>query len=264
MVGNWGKYEIFDHPAIQRFLFYPRQDDYEAIDSEAVFKLELPVNDDIKISCSFFTVNKTDPTLLFFHGNGELASEYLDIGAAFNHIGINLFVADYRGYGRSSGKPSVSSMIKDAHGVFEGFKKTLKDGGFTGSHFIMGRSLGSASAIELAAGCPDEFKGLIVESGFCDVTDLLGRVGLKLPQTGRSNFVLPGFESVTKIAMPVLVIHGQYDSIVPLAEGEKIYRNIGSRDKKMVIIPGADHNTIFAEGMDLYLKELSGFVNRLK
>ena len=185
MAEDWEKYKVFDHPAIQRFLFYPRQDDYEAIDSETVLNLELPVNDDIKISCSLFFVNKTDPNLLFFHGNGELASEYLDIGVAFNHIGINLFVADYRGYGRSGGKPSVSSMIKDAHGVFAGFKKTLKDRGFTGSHFIMGRSLGSASAIELAAGCPDEFKGLIVESGFCDVTDLLARMGLQFAATGQ-------------------------------------------------------------------------------
>ncbi|MGA2367704.1 MAG: alpha/beta fold hydrolase [Dehalococcoidia bacterium] len=263
MAEDWEKYKVFDHPAIQRFLFYPRRDDYEAIDSETVLNLDLSVNDDIKISCSFFFVNKTDPNLLFFHGNGELASEYMDIGAAFNHIGMNLFVADYRGYGRSGGKPSVSSMIKDAQGVLEGFKNTLKDRRFTGSHFIMGRSLGSASAIELASGRPDEFKGLIVESGFCDVTDLLARIGLKLQQPGQSDFVSPGFESVTKISMPVLVIHGQYDSIVPLTEGEKIYRNAGSRDKKMVIILGADHNTIFAEGMGLYLKEL-GFVNRLK
>jgi hypothetical protein len=188
----------------------------------------------------------------------------MEVGAAFNHVGINLFVADYRGYGRSGGNPSVSSMIKDAQGVFGGFKKTLKDRGFTGSHFIMGRSLGSASAIELAAGCQDQFKGLIIESGFCDVTDLLARMGLKMQPPGQSDSISPGLESLAKISLPILVIHGQYDSIVLLTEGEKIYSNVGSRDKKMVVIPGADHNTIFAEGMDLYLKELSSFVDRLK
>ncbi|MHB8085888.1 MAG: alpha/beta hydrolase [Dehalococcoidia bacterium] len=264
MAGNWEKYQVFDHPDIQRFLFYPRLDDSGAIDSETVLNLKLPVSDDIKISCVFFFRNKTDPNLLFFHGNGELAGEYLDIGQVFNHIGLNLFVADYRGYGRSGGKPSVSSMIKDSHGVLSGFNKVLRDRGFLGSHFIIGRSLGSASAIELASCYPDEFKGLILESGFCDVTDLLARMGLRLHQSGQGNFVSPGLESVSKISLPVLVLHGQYDSIVPLEEGEKIYRNVGSRDKRMVVIPGADHNTIFAEGMELYVKELSNFVNRLK
>ncbi len=264
MAENWEKYRIFDHPTIQSLLFYPRRDDYRAIDSEAVLNLDIPVADDIKISCSFFFLNKTSPNLLFFHGNGELAEEYLDIGAAFNQIGINLFVADYRGYGRSGGKPSVSSMIKDAYNLLEAFKKILTERGFSGSRFIMGRSLGSASAIELAAGRPEDFKGLIVESGFCDVTDLLTRMGLELHQPGKAEVIYPGCESVTKIYLPALVLHGQYDSIVPLAEGEKIYRNLPSRDKKMVIVLGADHNTIFAEGMDLYLKELSGFVDRLK
>ncbi len=263
MPGNWEKYKVFDHPDIQRFLFYPRRDEFRAVDSETVVNLDLLVDDNIKISCSLFFLNKTDPCILFFHGNGELAAEYFDTGSAFNHNGISLFVADYRGYGRSGGKPSVSSMIKDCHGVSESFRETLINRGFTGSHFIMGRSLGSASAIELAASCPDQFKGIILESGFCDVTDLLARMGLEM-QPGQSDFVSPGLESVTKISMPILVIHGQYDSIIPLAEGEKIYRNAGSRDKKMLVIPGADHNTIFAEGMELYLKELSDFVDRLK
>ncbi|MGA9049542.1 MAG: alpha/beta fold hydrolase [Dehalococcoidia bacterium] len=264
MKGNWGKYKVFDHPDILRFLFYPRPDDSRVIDSETVLNLEVPVSNNIEISYTFFFANRTYPNLLFFHGNGELAGEYREIGEVFNRVGLNLFVADYRGYGRSSGRPSVSSMIEDAHGLLAGFNKTLKDRGFTGSHFIMGRSLGSASAIELAASYPDEFKGLIIESGFCDVTDLLARIGLRLQQPREGDFVSPGLESVSKISLPALVIHGQYDSVVPLTEGEKIYRNLVSQDKKMVIIPGADHNNIFAEGMELYMKELSSFVTRLK
>jgi pimeloyl-ACP methyl ester carboxylesterase len=128
----------------------------------------------------------------------------------------------------------------------------------------MGRSLGSAPAIELAAAYPSDFKGMVIESGFCDVSDLLGRMGQILHQPGRAAPVSPGFDRVIKITMPALVIHGQYDSIVPLAEGEKIIRNVASADKKMVIIPEADHNTIFAEGMELYLHELGDFVAKHK
>jgi hypothetical protein len=128
----------------------------------------------------------------------------------------------------------------------------------------MGRSLGSAPAIELAAAYPSDFRGMVIESGFCDVTDLLGRMGRILHQPGHSAPASPGFDRVIKITMPALVIHGQYDSIVPLEEGEKIIRNVASADKKMVIIPEADHNTIFAEGVELYLRELGDFVVKHK
>jgi alpha-beta hydrolase superfamily lysophospholipase len=104
----------------------------------------------------------------------------------------------------------------------------------------------------------------VIESGFCDVSDLLGRMGRILSQPGRQVPASPGFDRVVKIALPALVIHGQYDSIVPLEEGEKIFRNVASPDKKMVIIPEADHNTIFTEGMELYLHELGDFVRKHK
>jgi hypothetical protein len=154
--------------------------------------------------------------------------------------------------------------MRDAHPIASWFKQFLQDKDYVGSRFIMGRSLGSAPSIELASAYPADFKGVVIESGFCDVTDLLGRMGRILQQPGRSVAVSPGFDRVVKITMPALVIHGQYDSIVPLEEGEKIFRNVASTDKKMVIIPEAEHNTIFAEGIELYLRELGDFVVKHK
>jgi alpha-beta hydrolase superfamily lysophospholipase len=136
--------------------------------------------------------------------------------------------------------------------------------GFTGSRFIMGRSLGSASAIELASSYADEFRGIIVESGFCDISDLLGRVGVSLKLPGGGPYISPGFERVGSIRVPALIIHGEWDNIVPVAEGEKIYDHIGSSEKKLVVIKEADHNSIFAVGAEQYLQELSDFVARHK
>jgi hypothetical protein len=181
---------------------------------------------------------------------------------AFNDRGINLFAADYRGYGRSNGRPTVSDMIKDAHSIAGWFNQFLEEKGYGGSRFVMGRSLGSASAIDLAAGHPVWYKGVIIESGFCDVSDLLGRLGPALNQPDRKAAAAPGFDRVMKISMPALIIHGEYDSIVPPAEGEKIYRNIASQEKRLVIVPDANHNNIFAEGADLYLRELATFVDK--
>ncbi len=259
---NWHDYKVLDHPAILNFIFYPRSDDYELPDTERSTGFLVPADDGINISCRFFFGKKDNVNMLFFHGNGELAGEYEDVGMAFNDTGINLFAADYRGYGRSSGRPTVSDMIKDAHSIAGWFNQFLEEKGYGGSRFVMGRSLGSASAIDLAAGHPVWYKGVIIESGFCDVSDLLGRLGLALNQPGQKAAAAPGFDRVMKISMPALIIHGEYDSIVPPAEGEKIYRNIASREKRLVIVPDADHNTIFAEGADLYLRELAAFVDK--
>jgi len=259
---SWQDYKLLDHPAILNFIFYPRSDDYELPDTGRSTGFLVPAGDGINISCRFFFGKKDNVNMLFFHGNGELAEEYEDVGMAFNNAGVNLFAADYRGYGGSGGRPTVSNMIKDAHSIAGWFNQFLEEKGCGGSRFVMGRSLGSASAIDLAAGHPDWYKGVIIESGFCDVSDLLGRLGLALDQPGQKAAAAPGFDRVMKISMPALIIHGEYDSIVPLAEGEKIYRNIASREKRLVIVPDADHNTIFAEGADLYLRELAAFVDK--
>jgi alpha-beta hydrolase superfamily lysophospholipase len=224
----------------------------------------IPVGEGVGISCRLYFGDAQNANLLFFHGNGELAGEYEDIGVAFNNIGLNLFVADYRGYGSSGGTPSVSGMMRDAHPIAKWFQQFLNNKGYKGSRFIMGRSLGSGPAIELASAYPDDFSGMVIESGFCDISDLLGRMGRILQQPGQLVPPSPGFDRVLKISMPALVIHGQYDSIVPLEEGEKIFRNAATADKKMVVIPEADHNTIFAEGMELYLRELGEFVRMHK
>lgn len=259
---SWRDYKKLDHREILNFIFYPRSGDYELPDTERSTGFLVPVGDGISISCRFFFGDKKNVNVLFFHGNGELAGEYEEIGRAFNDTGVNLFVADYRGYGGSGGRPTVSLMIKDAHLIGGWLNRFLEDKGYTGSRFVMGRSLGSASAIDLASGHPDWYRGVVIESGFCDVSDLLGRLGAVLTQPGRKEAVAPGFDRVMKISLPALIIHGEYDSIVPLAEGEKIYRNIASQEKRLVIVPDADHNTIFAEGTDLYLRELAAFVNK--
>ena len=116
----------------------------------------------------------------------------------------------------------------------------------------------------MAASYSGEFKGLIIESGFCDITDLLGRLGLPPVDAQRSGYETPGLDRVRQINMPALIIHGEYDSIVPLAQGEKIFRNLVSADKRMVVVPNADHNSVFVDATDLYMRELGDFIKRNK
>ena len=257
----WDELSALDRPEILQFIFYPRRDFAERPRAANAMACSIPVDEAVSISACFYFGNEEYPNALLFHGNGEVASDYEDIGSIYNQIGLNLFVADYRGYGRSGGKPTLASMIRDAHPIFEGFKQVLKEKGFSQKLFIMGRSLGSLSAIELAYNYQSQLSGLIVESGFASVLNLfeyLGfpAAGLGLTRTETST----GLELVRKISIPALVLHGEYDHIVPVQEGRALYDNLASKDKRLLIIPGVDHNTIFLGGMEEYLQAVKDFV----
>ncbi|MBN2462514.1 MAG: alpha/beta hydrolase [Dehalococcoidia bacterium] len=258
----WHELEALDKPEILQFIFYPRKDFFETSAAANAITGAIPVDEAVSISYCFYFSDKKHPNMLFFHGNGEVASDYESIGSVYNQIGVNLFVADYRGYGRSGGKPTLSNMIKDAHPVFEGFKRVLEENKFSGKLFLMGRSLGSASAIELASHYQSQLSGLIIESGFANVFNLFGYLGFPLEALGIAVPEMPSnLGLIGKISLPTLVMHGEYDQIVPVEEGKALYETIGAKDKRLLIIPGVDHNTIFMGGTEQYLQALKDFVS---
>jgi len=262
MAKPWPELEALDRPEILQFIFYPRKDFFEISAAANVIAGTIPVDKAISISYCFYFSDKKHPNILFFHGNGETASDYEPIGSIYNQIGVNLFVADYRGYGSSGGKPTLTNMIKDAHTIFEGFKRVLKDREFSGNLFIMGRSLGSASAIELASHYQSQLTGLIIESGFANLFNLFKYLGFPLKSLGID---VPGtpysLKLIREISLPTLIIHGEYDQIVPVEEGKALYESIAAKDKRLIIIPGVDHNTIMSGGMQPYLQALHDFIS---
>jgi len=262
MTKSWQELEALDKPEILQFIFYPRKDFFEILAAANVIADTIPVDEVVSVSYCFYFSDKKHPNILFFHGNGETASDYEPIGSAYNQIGVNLFVADYRGYGRSGGRPTLTSMIEDAHPIFEGFKRVLKERGFSGNLFIMGRSLGSASAVELANHYQSQLSGLIIESGFANVFNLFAYLGFPLEALGIPVPETPSsLDLIRKISLPTLVMHGEYDQIVPVEEGKALYENIAAKDKRLLIIPGVDHNTIFSGGMEPYIKALRDFIS---
>ncbi len=261
MVKPWHELSALDRPEILQFIFYPRRNFFAGSTAANIIAGSISVDEGVSISYCFYFDNKKHHNILFFHGNGEIASDYVAIGSIFNQVGLNLFVADYRGYGSSGGEPTLTSMIKDAHPIFEGFKRVLKEKEFSGNLFLMGRSLGSASAIELACHYQKQLNGLIIESGFANIFNLFSYLGFPVEALGIDVPDMPSsLGLIRKISLPTLVIHGEYDQIVPLAEGKSLYHNIAAKDKRLLIIPGVDHNTIFLGGMEPYLKALKGFV----
>ena len=249
---------LLDRPEVCRAIFHPRGEWGPSSGNDNVHMI--PVESEISIGARFYLAGSSAANVLFFHGNGEIAADYEDVGPLYNRIGVNLLVADYRGYGLSGGVPTVSAMLRDSHHILDYARTWLDANGYTGPLVVMGRSLGSAPALELAAH-RDGIDGLIIESGFALTAPLLSLLGVDVARLGIDE--VHGLHNTDKIAQypgPTLIIHAQYDHIIPYSDGEALFAASGSANKKMLRIDGADHNDLFFVGMERYLEAVQGLV----
>jgi len=250
-------YSALDRPDVSMFLFHPRKSAPSAEKRDNFQEIRLPVAEGIAVGARFHMTDTGGATLLFFHGNGEIVADYDDIAPLFNRFGINFWVVDYRGYGISDGNPTVSAMMADCHRVFDFTEKWKAEKGFSGPMIVMGRSLGSASALELAASHPDRIDGLIIESGFAWAGPLLRRLGVDPERIGFDESA--GFANVDKIKRfdkPTAIIHAEFDHIIPFSDGKALYDASPADEKTLVTIFGANHNDIFLRGLDRYLESV--------
>ena len=250
-------YSALDRPELVRFIFYPRQ--WHSQPPPNATDHVVSVDSGVSITCRFYVEDRGAPSILYFHGNGEVVSDYDYTAPIYNQLGVNLFVADYRGYGASGGRPTFSSMVADSHRIFEYFIAVLLKGGYSGKTFVMGRSLGSVSAIELAARYEDKINGLVIESGFASTVRLMTRLGFSRDFLGIKDFGFPNLSKIRTITLPTLIIHAECDSLIPLEEAKDLFENTAAKEKRLLIIPGADHNDIMMSDMQAYFRAIEEF-----
>jgi fermentation-respiration switch protein FrsA (DUF1100 family) len=254
---SYNDFSPLDRPEVILNLFHPRPE-YETLERVLnTVDVMIPVDDSVVIAGRFHMKDAHAPNILFFHGNGEIVSDYNDLGPLYNNMGINFLVVDYRGYGRSTGSPTVTFMMRDCNKIFEFAEKWLKDNGYNGALIVMGRSLGSASALETANRYMERTDGLIIESGFAHTGPLLKLLGLDPASIGFTEE--KGLRNLDKIrtwAKPALIIHAEFDQLISFSEGQALYDACPSALKTFLKIPNADHNDIFMKGMDTYMKAI--------
>ena len=251
-------YSVLDQPSILMYVFYPRKD-FTPLPKNA-FDLSVPVGDRVSITCRFYIGDHQWPWFLFFHGNGEVVSDYDEIAPFYHERRLNLGVADYRGYGTSGGVPSLRDLPGDAQTIFEATRRELTGRGFNHRLWIMGRSLGSISALELAYRYPDSIQGLIIESGFCSVGRIITLLGITPAGVDLQKVDQECVEMIRNISVPALVIHGEQDTLIPVEEAKDLYQQLGSKRKELLIIPAANHNDIMIVGFKKYFDILEHFV----
>ena len=200
--------------------------------------------------------------LLYLHGNGGNLSDNAAQAARLNRLGSSVFIIDYRGYGKSSGKfPSEKTVYEDAETVW----KYLTEQRHISPHdiIIYGHSLGGAVAIDLAVKHP-EAAGLIAESSFTSVRamSMLDKHYLVFPIFLILNQRFDSIDKVGKLKMPVLFIHGSSDEVVPTWMGQALYQ-AAPQPKRLLIVPGGHHMDSAEIGGQRYLEAVRDFVQSI-
>lgn len=255
------QYNKLDRPEILSRLFYPQRVP-KTSPPQGAMDFDFVMDQNVLLGCRFYIQDISAPSILYFHGNGEIVCDHDSIARDYMDAGCNLLVMSYRGYGWSTGVPTVQSLFEDAQKLFIQVKEQMDRMGFSGSLFVMGRSLGSASAIELALTQEASFKGLIIESGFADTLPLLKLLGVPVEELSLTED--EGFNNRRKIAgvtIPTLFLHGSRDQLIPPAEAEKLQAGCGARNKQFFLIPGADHNTMIETAGKHYFLTIRQFVD---
>ena len=176
--------------------------------------------------------------VIYWHGNGGNLSLWLDVLVDLRRHGFSVMAVDYRGYGSSTGSPSERGVYRDADAVQAYFAQHLNKPGTP--LIIWGRSLGCAVASYAAAKAPPD--ALIIESPFPDVGSLFAGNLVMLGLSVFSTYRFPTTRHLQAYRGPLLVIHGDADSIIPFAAGRRVFEQSPSRAKMFVALAGADHN----------------------
>ncbi|MGD8626247.1 MAG: alpha/beta hydrolase [Anaerolineae bacterium] len=257
---------ILDQPEVLRVLFHPRREYPSGAPRPGILPVHFAAEPGLHVGGRLYPAGPRAPAILYFHGNGEIAADYDGIAPLYTGLGITLLVADYRGYGTSGGRPTSSHLLADALHIFQDLDDVLAGHNLAPvRQYVMGRSLGSAAAIEVARHASNQpaanrLAGLILESGFTGTFALLARLGLQVQGAGEAR---DGFRNAAKMAqiqIPTLVIHGRNDVLIPASDGQELHRRSAAADKRLVLIPGAGHNDLLWVGRAAYLEAIQELV----
>ena len=196
-------------------------------------------------------------TLLFFHGNAGNISHRLDSIAIFHRLGLNVLIFDYRGYGRSTGKPSEQGTYRDAEAAW---RHLVDQRGIPSREILLfGRSLGGAVATWLAGRV--EPAGLIVESSFSSVPDMAAELYPWLPVRWLARISYDSKGRIGEVNTPVLIVHSTADEIIPFHHGQALFE-AATEPKTMLEISGG-HNDGFLVSREKYQLGIYRFLDQV-
>jgi hypothetical protein len=216
--------------------------------------LETP--DGVKLFGWFVPAEPARGVLLFFHGNAGNISHRLDSIEQFHRLGLSVFIIDYRGYGRSEGRPSEQGTYLDAEAAWRYLveeRQVAPD-----KIVIFGRSLGGAVATWLAQDHPPAV--LIIESTFTSIPDMAAQIYFFLPVRLLARIDYNTLARLPELTSPVLIIHSPDDDVIPYVHGQRLFA-AAQEPKEFLSIQGG-HNDGYIRSAELYEARLEAFLQR--
>tara|TARA_Y100000590_G_scaffold431833_1_gene547016 strand:- start:988 stop:1737 length:750 start_codon:yes stop_codon:yes gene_type:complete len=205
---------ILYHPSINNYL-----KDNLAEEPKEIKKVKITTEDKIDLIGWFYNKDiKKFKTILFFHGNaGSLENRTYKLNH-FKDLNVNFLIIAWRGFNGNKGKPSEKGLYKDARSALRWLNmKGIQDK----SIIIYGESLGTAIAVEVAQN--KKYAGVILESPFTSMVNMGKKYYPFFPVSFLLKDKFESYKKINKIPVPILVIHGKVDKIVPYTMGEKMY-----------------------------------------
>ena len=196
-------------------------------------------------------------TILFFHGNAGNISHRFEKLDILHGLGVDVFIIDYRGYGRSEGTPTEDGTYRDARAAYEYLTKTRNRGPRT--LVVYGESLGSAVAAELASKV--DVGGLVLEEAFTSVADVGQRMFPFLPVRWCVRNRYDTLSKMPRIRAPVLIFHSRDDEFFDLRHAQRLFE--AANDPKQLVELRGRHNDAFLTSAEAYRNGLKEFLERL-
>lgn len=218
--------------------------------------VHLETSDRVKINAWWVPAESPRATVLFCHGNGGNISYYLETLVVFHRLGLSALIFDYRGYGRSQGKPSEQGTYLDAEAAWRYLIDEQKIA--PQQLIIWGRSLGGAVAARTSARHPAGL--LILESAFTSAPEVAHEHIAWLPTWVFAKHRYETRRYLEQVTAPTLVIHSPEDEIIPFAHGRRLFKAIKGH-KAFLTIKGS-HNRGFIDSQALYEPGIEAFIRR--
>ena len=209
--------------------------------------------DNVKLHAWWTPCGNARATMIFSHGNAGNISHRLEKLKIFHDLGLNVFIYDYRGYGRSTGLPSEKGLYADAQAAYEYVVNVRK---IPADEIIAyGESLGGPVTAHLAA--HNAVKAMILDSTFTSLKDMAhARMPLLAGLAGSHYDTLA---DIAKIKSPTLVLHSPNDDVIPYEQGRKLFA-ASTAHKQFVVLSGG-HNDGFLRSKKKYVAELNDFIS---
>lgn len=247
----------------ERFLFFPEslpQDfDYSLpANAEEVF---FDTDDGARINALWYRAensNETDESsgvILYFHGNAGSLRTWKSVAPQILSTGYDLFIIDYRGFGKSTGTLSEKGLYADGRAAY---RELLARGYEPEDIVVLGRSIGTGIACEIAA--TEEIRALILETPFTSMVELATEYIPILPRL-ILNYKFENEKKAAKIDVPTLIIHGDQDEVIPIEHGRTIF-DAFSEPRELALLAGAGHNDF--TGHREYVASLTGFLDWIR